>query len=124
MRIIQTKDPNILEVKSLRPTRYGNQVATVKINAKECYNLIETSKLRIGLNICDIEERINLNVLSVGNRTTLQKAAQALTEVNYVVNVEKRHMNRRIVIKNPLVHYVWKKATKPEMDSAKPFEKP
>lgn len=48
-----------VEVKALRPMRNGNQAATVKVEEYKANRLINLGKIRIGLSICLIEERIN-----------------------------------------------------------------
>lgn len=57
---LQTIEPDKITIKALRPTNYGSQVATVLIGEEDAHTLIAQKKMRIGLNICQIEERINV----------------------------------------------------------------
>lgn len=44
----------------LRPTTNGNQVVTVILNGEDAKNLLEVGKLRLGLTLCRMEERIEV----------------------------------------------------------------
>ncbi|XP_069359584.1 uncharacterized protein [Maniola hyperantus] len=49
-----------LEVKALRPMKNGNQIATIWMEETDCRRLLDLEKLRVGLNICQLQERIEI----------------------------------------------------------------
>ncbi|CAH0563152.1 unnamed protein product [Brassicogethes aeneus] len=62
------------EVKSMRPNRGNTQSATVKMSPRDTERLVEEGKIRIGFNICRIQERKDLSRCSrcweYGHRNT------------------------------------------------------
>lgn len=49
-----------LKVKSLRPTVAGNQIATVALAENDAAKILEIGRLRLGLTMCRIEERVEV----------------------------------------------------------------
>nr|XP_037877412.1 uncharacterized protein LOC119630951 [Bombyx mori] len=54
------KKVDSLEIRSLRPMGGGNQTATVILDEEDAGRLLAGGKIRVGLNICHIHERIEL----------------------------------------------------------------
>ncbi|XP_069364161.1 myosin-8-like [Maniola hyperantus] len=57
-KIVQS--PEQLEVRSLRPMQNGNQIATVVLESNDADELLEMNKIRIGLCICQAQQRIDV----------------------------------------------------------------
>lgn len=57
---INLTKPESLKIKSLRPNVSGRQIATVSIDSKDEKLISDNIKIRIGLNSCRVEKRIEL----------------------------------------------------------------
>lgn len=49
-----------LEIKALRPQKNGNQSATILVELSDSTKILGMGKLRVGLNICQVQERLEI----------------------------------------------------------------
>ncbi|KAK5640678.1 hypothetical protein RI129_011489 [Pyrocoelia pectoralis] len=56
----QIRHKEDLIVKTLRPTRFGTQYGTIVMNRKDAEVILRQGKVKIGLNNCEIEEKIDI----------------------------------------------------------------
>ncbi|CAH2228339.1 jg7208 [Pararge aegeria aegeria] len=54
------QSPDILEVRSLRPMKNGNQIATIVLDKTDGEGILKINRLRIGLSICQVYQRIDV----------------------------------------------------------------
>ncbi|KAJ3640316.1 hypothetical protein Zmor_003624 [Zophobas morio] len=62
LRKCQVKNKEKLVVKPLSPARNGNQVATVIVEEDDATAIAQTGKIRVGLSLCRIQKRIDLDM--------------------------------------------------------------
>lgn len=71
--LIGLKEPQLVRVKSLRPTRDGNQIATLQVCKQDAKYLMGLGRIRIGWVNCRLRERMNIprcyKCLEFGHRT-------------------------------------------------------
>jgi hypothetical protein len=60
LKTIEVKYHEQLSVKPPRPTKNGSQIATVAMEENDARRLLNERKLRIGLSICQLKERLEL----------------------------------------------------------------
>lgn len=54
------KKPDNMIIRSIRPTTTGSQIATVAMDKEDALEILKLQKIRIGLNMCRVEERVNV----------------------------------------------------------------